>query len=67
MDLSTTFMGFVLPHPLLPGASPLCDDLDGVRRLEDAGAAAVVMPSLWEAAGLLAMEALVAGTPLLIA
>jgi dihydroorotate dehydrogenase (fumarate) len=48
MDLSTTFMGFVLPHPLLPGASPLCDDLDGVRRLEDAGAAAIVLRSLFE-------------------
>ena len=37
MDLSTTYMGFELPHPLIPGASPLVDDLDTVRRLEDAG------------------------------
>ena len=37
-----------LPHPLVPGASPLADDLDGVRRLEDAGAAAIVMRSLFE-------------------
>lgn len=48
MDLSTTYLGFQLPHPLLPGASPLVDDLDTVRRLEDAGAAAIVMHSLFE-------------------
>jgi len=48
MDLSTTYLGFELPHPLMPGASPLVDDLDVVRRLEDAGAAAIVMHSLFE-------------------
>ena len=48
MDLSTTYLGFSLPHPLMPGASPLVDDLDTVRRLEDAGAAAIVMHSLFE-------------------
>jgi dihydroorotate dehydrogenase (fumarate) len=48
MDLSTTYMGFRLPHPFMPGASPLVDDLDTVRRLEDAGAAAIVMHSLFE-------------------
>jgi dihydroorotate dehydrogenase (fumarate) len=48
MDLSTTYLGFALPHPLMPGASPLVDDLDMVRRLEDAGAAAIVMHSLFE-------------------
>jgi dihydroorotate dehydrogenase (fumarate) len=48
MDLSTTYLGFELPHPLMPGASPLVDDLDTVRRLEDAGAAAIVMHSLFE-------------------
>ena len=48
MDLSTTYLGFSLPHPLIPGASPLVDDLDTVRRLEDAGAAALVMRSLFE-------------------
>ena len=48
MDLSTTYLGFELPHPLMPGASPLVDDLDSVRRLEDAGAAAIVMHSLFE-------------------
>ena len=48
MDLSTTYLGFTLPHPLMPGASPLADDLDTVKRLEDAGAAAIVMRSLFE-------------------
>ena len=48
MDLSTTYLGFDLPHPLMPGASPMADDLDTVRRLEDAGAAAIVMRSLFE-------------------
>jgi dihydroorotate dehydrogenase (fumarate) len=48
MDLSTTYLGFKLPHPVMPGASPLVDDLDTVKRLEDAGAAAIVMHSLFE-------------------
>ena len=48
MNLSTTYLGFTLPHPLMPGASPLVDDLGTVRRLEDAGAAAIVMHSLFE-------------------
>lgn len=48
MDLSTTYMGFELPHPLIPGASPLADDLDTVRLLEDAGAGAIVLRSLFE-------------------
>lgn len=48
MDLSTTYLGLQLPHPIMPGASPLVDDLDMVKRLEDAGAAAIVMHSLFE-------------------
>jgi dihydroorotate dehydrogenase (fumarate) len=48
MDLSTVYLGMRLPHPLVAGASPLSDDLDGVRRLEDAGAAAIVLRSLFE-------------------
>jgi dihydroorotate dehydrogenase (fumarate) len=48
MDLSTTYLGLRLAHPLMPGASPLVDDLDEVRRLEDAGAAAIVMHSIFE-------------------
>jgi dihydroorotate dehydrogenase (fumarate) len=48
VDLSTKYLGFELPHPFMPGASPLADNLDVVRRLEDAGAAAIVMRSLFE-------------------
>jgi dihydroorotate dehydrogenase (fumarate) len=48
MDLSTTYLGFDLPHPFITGASPLADSVDSVRALEDAGAAAVVMRSLFE-------------------
>jgi dihydroorotate dehydrogenase (fumarate) len=48
MDLTTTYLGRTLPHPFMPGASPLADDLDTVRRLEDAGAAAIVLRSLFE-------------------
>jgi len=48
MDLTTHYLGLTLPHPLMPGASPMVDDLDTVRRLEDAGAAAIVMHSLFE-------------------
>lgn len=48
VDLSTRYLGLELPHPFMPGASPLVDDLDLVRRLEDAGAAAIVLRSLFE-------------------
>lgn len=48
MDLRTEYMGLQLPHPLVASASPLSKDLDGIKRLEDAGAAAVVMFSLFE-------------------
>ncbi|MGA7990641.1 MAG: dihydroorotate dehydrogenase-like protein [Thermoanaerobaculia bacterium] len=48
MDLRTTYLGLPLAHPLMPGASPLVDDLDTVKRLEDAGASAIVMHSLFE-------------------
>lgn len=48
MDLSTTYLGLALPHPVLAGASPLSDTLEGIGRLEEAGAAAVVLSSLFE-------------------
>jgi dihydroorotate dehydrogenase (fumarate) len=48
MDLSTTYIGMRLPHPLIVGAGPLGDDLDTVRALEDAGAALLVLRSLYE-------------------
>ena len=48
MDLSTTWLGLELPHPFVAGASPLADDLDRVRRLEEAGASMLVLRSLFE-------------------
>jgi dihydroorotate dehydrogenase (fumarate) len=48
IDLSTTYLGLKLATPLVASASPLSRDLDGVRRLEDAGASAVVLYSLFE-------------------
>ena len=47
MDLKTEYLGLTLPHPFVVGASPLTDDIGTARRLEDAGAAAVVMRSLF--------------------
>ena len=48
MDLSTRYMGLELKNPLVASASPLTGDLDTLRRLEDSGAAAVVLPSLFQ-------------------
>ncbi len=48
MDLSTTYMGMKLKNPLVSAASPLAASLDIAKRLEDAGAAAIVMYSLFE-------------------
>src|ERR1700686_4474520 len=47
-DLSTTYLGLQLASPLVPSASPLSRGLDTIRRMEDAGAAAVVLHSLFE-------------------
>jgi dihydroorotate dehydrogenase (fumarate) len=48
MDLSTSYMGFHLENPLVPGASPMCNDLLFLRRLEDAGAPMIVMHSVFQ-------------------
>ncbi len=48
MDLSTTYMGMKLKNPLVHSASPLTEDVDNIRRMEDAGASAVVMYSIFE-------------------
>lgn len=48
MDLSTTYMGMKLKNPIVPSSSPITDQVDNIRRLEDAGAAAVVMFSIFE-------------------
>jgi len=48
MKLATTYLGFELRTPLVVSASPLSEDLDNVKRMEDAGASAVVFHSLFE-------------------
>lgn len=48
VDLTTTYLGLKLKHPVVPSASPLSESLDKIKRLEDAGASAVVMYSLFE-------------------
>ena len=45
IDLSTRYLGLTLRNPLVVSASPLSEDLDNIRRMEDAGAAAVVLHS----------------------
>lgn len=48
MDLSTNYLGMKLRTPLVPSASPLSEDIENIRHLEDAGAAALVLYSLFE-------------------
>jgi len=48
MDLSTTYLGLKLANPFVPSASPLSHNVDTAKRLEDAGAAAIIMYSLFE-------------------
>ncbi len=48
MDLSTTYLGMKLKNPLIHSASPLAEEVDNIRQMEDSGAAAVVLHSLFE-------------------
>jgi dihydroorotate dehydrogenase (fumarate) len=48
MDLTTHYMGLQLKNPLVASASPLSADLGNIRHLEDAGAGAIVLPSIFE-------------------
>jgi dihydroorotate dehydrogenase (fumarate) len=48
IDLSTTYLGLKLRNPLVASPSPLCEDIGNIRRMEDSGAGAVVMHSLFE-------------------
>lgn len=48
MDLNTTYMGLALKNPVVPSASPLSQRLEDIRKLEDAGASAVVLFSIFE-------------------
>ncbi len=47
-DLTTSYLGLALPNPVVASSSPLTEKLDELRRLEDAGVSAVVLPSLFE-------------------
>jgi len=58
IDLTTTYLGLTLKNPLVASASPVCDSLDKIRRLEDHGIAAVVLPSLFEEQLMLESETL---------
>jgi len=48
IDLKTKYLGLTLNNPLVPSSSPLTGNLDDAKRLQDAGAAAIVLPSLFE-------------------
>jgi dihydroorotate dehydrogenase (fumarate) len=48
IDLSTQYLGLKLKSPLVASSSPMCGDIGNIRRLEDSGAAAVVLQSLFE-------------------
>ena len=48
IDLSTTYLGLKLRNPLVASSSPMCGDVGNVRRMEDSGAAAIVLQSLFE-------------------
>lgn len=48
MNLKTNYLGIPLPHPLIVGSSSLTNELDTIRQLEDEGAAALVLRSLYE-------------------
>ncbi len=48
MDLRTSYLGLQLRNPIVAGASPLTRDVDNLRRFEDMGAGAIVLPSLFE-------------------
>ena len=47
-DLTTSYLGLELKNPLVASASPMTENLDKVKKIEDAGAGAIVMHSLFE-------------------
>ena len=48
MDLKTNYLGMTLRTPLVVSASPLSEDIDNIKKMEDAGASAIVLHSLFE-------------------
>src|ERR1700733_4889867 len=48
IDVSTTYLGLKLKSPIVVSSTPISESIDNVRRLEDSGAAAIVLTSLFE-------------------
>jgi len=48
INMTTNYMGLELKSPLVVSASPLCKKVDNIRKMEDAGAAGIVLHSLFE-------------------
>jgi dihydroorotate dehydrogenase (fumarate) len=48
IDVTTTYLGLPLRSPIVASASPMCDSLENIRRFEESGVGAVVLPSLFE-------------------
>ena len=53
IDITTTYLGLPMKSPIVASASPLCESLENIRHLEDAGAGAVVLPSLFASSSIL--------------
>src|SRR5262245_4944288 len=66
MDTTTSMLGLRLPHPFVAGACPLGWHLDTVKRLEDGGCAAIVLPSLFEEQITLATRGRIRGMDVLV-
>ncbi len=62
MDLQTTYLGLDLKNPIVPSSSPLCRNIGSLKRMEDSGAAAVVLHSLFEEAALATLDDIRPGT-----
>ena len=48
MDITTTYLGLKLKSPIVPSAGPLSEKISNIREMEDAGAGAVVLYSIFE-------------------
>jgi len=57
MDLKTKYLGFELKNPIIVGACPLCTSVESIENLANAGASAIVLPSLFEEEILAAAQA----------
>ena len=64
-DMTTRYLGLDLANPVVPSSSPLTGDIDHLHRLVEAGAPAVVLPSLFEGFGMVLTEATARGLPII--